>query len=69
MRLESALKAGTGTDLPQWLDEAVALYQIIRLTHWTPEQIDEQPATLLDALRAVDGVFRRVDAEKSVQKF
>lgn len=70
MRLESALKGGGGgDDLPGWLTEATELHQIIRLTGWTPEQIEDQPAALLDALRAVDNVYRKVEAEASSGQF
>lgn len=58
------MRQGVSTDLPDWLNDAAALHDIIRLTGWTPEQIDEQPAALLDALRAVDRVNRGLERER-----
>lgn len=59
MRLEAALKGGDFDQVPEWLNELDDLYRVIKITHWTPEQIDEQPAPLLDQLIAIDNVYRR----------
>ncbi len=60
MRLESALRGGGETEMPDWLSEAHELYELVQITHWTPEVIDSQPAVRLDTLRAIHHVYQRV---------
>ena len=36
-------------------------YELIRITHWTPEQLEAQPGHLLDVLRQLDWLHRSID--------
>jgi hypothetical protein len=62
MRLEAtALRGGSSADeLPDWLNEAVELYEIVSITGWSLDAIDNAPAIVLDELRAVHGVRERL---------
>ena len=40
-----------------------ALYQLVRLTGWTPDQIDAAPVALCDWLLAIDGARNKAEAE------
>ena len=64
MRLKGALMAGGLDDVPHELVEAERLFQIVQITGWSLDVIDECPAVVLDNLLAVAAIHREVEAER-----
>jgi hypothetical protein len=59
-----ALRGDTSqtVDLPEWLTEAVELYELVQITGWDPDTIDGVPGVVLDELRVVHGAYTRARA-------
>jgi hypothetical protein len=54
-------KAGSAP-LPAAIEERNRLYELVRITGWTLEQIEATPAVDLDWLVQIDRVHREVEA-------
>jgi hypothetical protein len=47
------------------LPPEVRIYEVVRLTGWTLDQIDEAPAQTLDWLLAIERTHRKVEASSN----
>lgn len=50
--------------VPTWVEDAQELYEVVGITGWDEEKIDDTPGFTLDGLRMVADVNKMIERER-----